>query len=205
MNSNRSKWIVGLVIGAAAVTLLGAVHARDPGINQPGVVGGVPGGGAPVGLARTRHQPARRGWQCRRGRGRRRRARGRCAGSWHQSARRHWQRRDAGSRGRRTWGRGSGPGINQPGAIGNTNPGRRGTRRLSYSPAGSGQGSVCRGRAAPVCTAGCTHPDQPADPPPAGQGPEAREVCGVGRLGTHFCFERTRSESLSLRPSLPAQ
>lgn len=47
MNSNHSKWINALVIGAAAVTLSGALYARDPGINQPGVVGGVPGGGAP--------------------------------------------------------------------------------------------------------------------------------------------------------------
>ena len=47
MNSKRNKWISGLVIGMALAMLSSALYARDPGINQPGVIGGVPGGGAP--------------------------------------------------------------------------------------------------------------------------------------------------------------
>jgi len=47
MNSKRNKWISGLVIGVALAMLASALYARDPGINQPGVIGGVPGGGAP--------------------------------------------------------------------------------------------------------------------------------------------------------------
>ena len=34
-------------MGAVAVMLSGAPHARDPGINQPGPVGGTAGVGAP--------------------------------------------------------------------------------------------------------------------------------------------------------------
>lgn len=47
MNNIRSKWICGLVIGALAATLSGSPHARDPGINQPGIRGGTAGVGAP--------------------------------------------------------------------------------------------------------------------------------------------------------------
>jgi hypothetical protein len=47
MNSRRNKWISALVIGMAAAMLSSALYALDPGINQPGVIGGVPGGGAP--------------------------------------------------------------------------------------------------------------------------------------------------------------
>ena len=47
MNSKRTKWISGLVIGMAIAMLSSALYARDPGINQPGVIGGVPGVGAP--------------------------------------------------------------------------------------------------------------------------------------------------------------
>lgn len=47
MNINRNKWIVGLAFGVAAAMLSGALYAADPGINQPGVVGGTAGVGAP--------------------------------------------------------------------------------------------------------------------------------------------------------------
>ena len=47
MNSKRNKWISGLVIGMVLAMLSSTLYARDPGINQPGVIGGVPGGGAP--------------------------------------------------------------------------------------------------------------------------------------------------------------
>jgi len=39
MNIKRNKWIFGLAIGVAAAALSGAVHAWDPGINQPGALG----------------------------------------------------------------------------------------------------------------------------------------------------------------------
>jgi hypothetical protein len=47
MNSKRNKWISGLVIGMALAMLSSALYARDPGINQPGAIGGVRGAGAP--------------------------------------------------------------------------------------------------------------------------------------------------------------
>ena len=47
MKSKRNKWISGLVIGMALAMLSSTLYARDPGINQPGVIGGVPGVGAP--------------------------------------------------------------------------------------------------------------------------------------------------------------
>jgi hypothetical protein len=47
MNSKRSKWMRQLAIGVALATLSGVPHAWDPGINQPGVVGGTAGVGAP--------------------------------------------------------------------------------------------------------------------------------------------------------------
>ena len=47
MNSKSKQWLLGLLIGSQVAFLPGISHARDPGINQPGVVGGVPGGGAP--------------------------------------------------------------------------------------------------------------------------------------------------------------
>jgi len=47
MNIKRNKWIFGLAIGVAAAALSGAVHAWDPGINQPGAAGGTAGVGAP--------------------------------------------------------------------------------------------------------------------------------------------------------------
>lgn len=47
MNRKRNKWIFGFAFGMAATTLPGAVQAWDPGINQPGVVGGTAGVGAP--------------------------------------------------------------------------------------------------------------------------------------------------------------
>ena len=47
MNIKRNKWIGGLTIGVATAMLSAAVHAVDPGINQPGVRGGTAGVGAP--------------------------------------------------------------------------------------------------------------------------------------------------------------
>jgi hypothetical protein len=47
MNERRSKLGHILVVGAAVAALSGALHARDPGINQPGVRGGTAGVGAP--------------------------------------------------------------------------------------------------------------------------------------------------------------
>jgi hypothetical protein len=47
MNSKLNKWISGLAIGMAAAMLSGSLHAIDPGINQPGVIGGTAGVGAP--------------------------------------------------------------------------------------------------------------------------------------------------------------
>jgi hypothetical protein len=39
MKSKRSEWAVALLAAAAAMALPGAMHARDPGINQPGALG----------------------------------------------------------------------------------------------------------------------------------------------------------------------
>jgi len=47
MDIKRNMWIFGLVIGIALAMPPGALYARDPGINQPGVVGGTAGVGAP--------------------------------------------------------------------------------------------------------------------------------------------------------------
>ena len=47
MDIKRNMWIFGLVIGIAMAMPPGALYARDPGINQPGVVGGTAGVGAP--------------------------------------------------------------------------------------------------------------------------------------------------------------
>jgi hypothetical protein len=104
MDSKRNKWIAGLIIGAAAATLSGALQARDPGINQPGVIGGVPGGGAPG------------------------------VGTWDPGINQPGAMGNVGigapgvgvgAPGAGVWD----PGINQPGAIGNTGPARRSVRR----------------------------------------------------------------------------
>lgn len=47
MNIKRNKWICGLAIGVAIAAFSPALYARDPGINQPGAVGGTAGVGAP--------------------------------------------------------------------------------------------------------------------------------------------------------------
>ena len=47
MSKSRNKLGQILVVGAALAALSGALHARDPGINQPGVRGGTAGVGAP--------------------------------------------------------------------------------------------------------------------------------------------------------------
>ncbi|HWR91628.1 MAG TPA: hypothetical protein VN300_04345 [Desulfobacterales bacterium] len=47
MNIKRNKWIAGLAVGVAVAMLSGELYARDPGINQPGAVGGTAGVGAP--------------------------------------------------------------------------------------------------------------------------------------------------------------
>ena len=47
MNIKCNKWIGGLAIGVTMAMLSGALHAVDPGINQPGVRGGTAGVGAP--------------------------------------------------------------------------------------------------------------------------------------------------------------
>lgn len=107
MSANRSKWMEVLAIAAVASTLVGAVHARDPGINQPGLVGGVPGGGAP-GL-----------------------------GAWDPGINQPGALGNVGVGRPGVGGPGVGapgagvwdPGLNQPGAIGNTGPARRSVRR----------------------------------------------------------------------------
>src|SRR5512143_3724724 len=47
MSTRSSRWSRIMVFGAALAALSGALHARDPGINQPGVRGGTAGVGAP--------------------------------------------------------------------------------------------------------------------------------------------------------------
>ena len=47
MSTRRNKFGHVLVAGAVLAALSGAVQARDPGINQPGVRGGTAGVGAP--------------------------------------------------------------------------------------------------------------------------------------------------------------
>jgi len=65
MNSKRNMWIGSLFLGAAAAMLSPALHARDPGRNQPGALGNSPGvsGGAPGAGARDpgRNQPGAAG------------------------------------------------------------------------------------------------------------------------------------------------
>jgi hypothetical protein len=104
MNSKRNKWIVGLAVGLAAAMLSGTLYARDPGINQPGVVGGTAGLGAPgVGTYDPGiNQPGALG------------------------------NVGVGTPGVGVGAPGAGvrdPGINQPGAVGNTGPARRSLRR----------------------------------------------------------------------------
>ncbi|WP_462320780.1 hypothetical protein [Halochromatium sp.] len=47
MNMNKNDVVRKLLIGLFIAALPGTLFARDPGINQPGVIGGVPGAGAP--------------------------------------------------------------------------------------------------------------------------------------------------------------
>ena len=47
MRERRNKLGHILIVGAVLATLSGALHARDPGINQPGIRGGTAGVGAP--------------------------------------------------------------------------------------------------------------------------------------------------------------
>jgi hypothetical protein len=103
MNSKPNKWISGLVIGVAAATLSGVLHARDPGFNQPGVVGGTAGVGAPG------------------------------VGTWDPGINQPGAMGNVGvgAPGVGVGAPGVGvydPGINQPGAIGNTGPARRSVR-----------------------------------------------------------------------------
>ncbi|MEE4237746.1 MAG: hypothetical protein V2I51_13590 [Anderseniella sp.] len=105
MNTIRNKWTVGLVIGAAIAALSGALHARDPGFNQPGAVGGVAGVGAPG------------------------------AGAWDPGINQPGALGNVGVVGAPGVGVGApgvgvvDPGINQPGAIGNAGVARRSVRR----------------------------------------------------------------------------
>jgi hypothetical protein len=39
MKDRRNQWVRALLVGALAIILPGALHARDPGVNQPGAVG----------------------------------------------------------------------------------------------------------------------------------------------------------------------
>jgi hypothetical protein len=100
MNIIRRKWISGLVFGVMIATFSGALHAVDPGINQPGVVGGTAGVGAPgVGVRDPGiNQPGAVG-----------NSPGVGVGAPGVGVR--------------------DPGINQPGAVGNTGPARRSIRR----------------------------------------------------------------------------
>lgn len=47
MSKRLNRWGQILVAGAALAALSAAAHARDPGINQPGLRGGTAGVGAP--------------------------------------------------------------------------------------------------------------------------------------------------------------
>ena len=104
MNSKLNKWISGLAIGMAVVTLSGSVYAIDAGFNQPGVIGGTAGVGAPG------------------------------VGTWDPGLNQPGAMGNVGvgapgvgvgAPGAGVWD----PGINQPGAIGNTGPARRSVRR----------------------------------------------------------------------------
>lgn len=107
MSGIRNRWIKAMAMVAAASALVGAVHARDPGFNQPGLAGGVPGGGAPG------------------------------VGAWDPGINQPGAlgnvglgRPGVGAPGVGAPGAGAwDPGINQPGAIGNTGPARRSVRR----------------------------------------------------------------------------
>jgi hypothetical protein len=120
MDIKHNKWIVKFVIGAAIAALSGTSYARDPGINQPGVVGGTAGVGAPGagGWDPGLNQPG---------------AMGNVAVGGAPGA----GRRDPGINQPGAVGNVGGgapgvgvrdPGINQPGAIGNTGPARRSVR-----------------------------------------------------------------------------
>ena len=47
MSKKRNNVRHILIVGAALAALSGTLHARDPGVNQPGVRGGTAGVGAP--------------------------------------------------------------------------------------------------------------------------------------------------------------
>ena len=103
MNGKRMKWVLGFAIGMAAATFPSALYARDPGINQPGVVGGTAGVGAPGAGTRDPglNQPGAMG------------------------------NVGVGAPGAGVGAPGAGvrdPGLNQPGAVGNTGPARRSVR-----------------------------------------------------------------------------
>jgi hypothetical protein len=104
MNIKRNMWIGALALGVVAAMLSGALHAVDPGINQPGVIGGTAGVGAPgVGTRDPGiNQPGAMG----------------NVGVGAPGV-------GVGAPGAGAWD----PGINQPGAIGNTGPARRSVRR----------------------------------------------------------------------------
>lgn len=104
MNIKRNSWMGGLAFGLAAAMLSGAVQAYDPGINQPGVIGGTAGVGVPG------------------------------VGTWDPGINQPGAMGNVGvgapgvgigAPGAGRWD----PGINQPGAIGNTGPARRSVRR----------------------------------------------------------------------------
>jgi hypothetical protein len=120
MNDVRNKWLYGLAIGLMLAPFSGALHARDPGINQPGVVGGVPGGGAPgVGAWDPGiNQPGAMGNVGVAGAG-------------------------VGAPGRGAWD----PGINQPGAMGNVGGGAPGVGVVDpgiNQPGAAGNAGVAR-------------------------------------------------------------
>jgi hypothetical protein len=47
MTDFRGKWTSRLLIAVCVAMISASLHARDPGFNQPGAIGGMPGGGAP--------------------------------------------------------------------------------------------------------------------------------------------------------------
>jgi len=124
MNNKRNKWLAGLAVGVATVMLSGTLYAGDPGINQPGVVGGTAGVGAPgVGTYDPGiNQPGAMGNV-----GVGAPGAGVDPGINQPGA--------VGNVGRPRVGVGApgvgvvDPGINQPGAVGNTGPARRSVRR----------------------------------------------------------------------------
>jgi hypothetical protein len=123
MNCTHIKRIVGLAIGVAATMLSGAPYAWDPGINQPGVVGGTAGVGAPgVGVWDPGiNQPGAMGNV---GVG--------APGVGVRDPGLNQPGAIGNSPGVGVGAPGAGvrdPGLNQPGAIGNTGPARRSVRR----------------------------------------------------------------------------